>query len=628
MSLVARVQRFRPAILAVIGSLLLLVGSYGVSRMVSAGKILGSVQAQGVELGGLDPGQATAALIDLENVLRTAPADFLVKDHQLSLDPETVGFGLRREVMLRRAFEVGRRGSAPEQFWWWATHLFGPVDLTVDADLDQAALEEILSKWDQEAVGMPPFDGSVQINGTVPVAQYPHGGEMIDRSRAPGLVLGALIKSSREMVNLPVVRAEPSLSSADIDRAVERARLLLAGPVVLTDTATGREATFSVATLAEALRVEVDGEVRFSFDPAVVSAALDPVLGQLEDQPVDAAFEIDGYQVRVIPGKTGTRVDLERTAANLLSVAATASRRGILPLVTGADPEVTTEELTGLGISHLVSRFTTYHKCCENRVTNIHLIADAVDGAIVRPGETFSLNAYVGERTAELGYLEDGTIIGGRLENTIGGGVSQFATTFYNAVFWGGYEDVTHRTHSFYFSRYPLGIEATISWPLPDLVFRNNRDRAILIKTEYTDTSITVEFYGWNDDRIVAGRQIEGVTKMEIIEEGGTDARRVSVSVSDRFDLREPPPPLYEADPLLAVDQQMQEQAPAQGFTVIVERTIAIGEGTQTTEWVVRYSPRQEIIRVHPCMILDTSTTIPCPTTTTILTDTTTTTVP
>jgi hypothetical protein len=340
----------------------------------------------------------------------------------------------------------------------------------------------------------------------------------------------------------------------------------------------------------------------------------------LEKAPVDARFEIDGYEVMLVPGVKGSVIDPNQTALNVATAAASAARRGVLPIAEGAEPAVTTEYLRSLDIRHLVSQFTTYHKCCENRVTNIHLIADKVAGAIVMPGETFSLNEFVGERTVELGYSEDGTIIFGRLENTVGGGVSQFATTFYNAVFWGGYEDVVHRTHSFYFTRYPLGVEATISWPLPDLVFRNNSASAILIDTEYTSESITVMFFGNNDGRVVVGRQLEGTNRVSVEVEGGQAARHVSVTVSEPYGFGDPPPPLFEADPLLAVDQQVVEQTALQGFTVIVERTVAVGAVVQTQEWVVRYRPRQEIIKVHPCMVPVTApeTTPVCPTTTTL----------
>ena len=114
------------------------------------------------------------------------------------------------------------------------------------------------------------------------------------------------------------------------------------------------------------------------------------------------------------------------------------------------------------------------------------------------------------------------------LEDTVGGGVSQFTTTLYNAVFWGGYEDVEHKPHSYYFSRYPEGVEATLNWRSPDLKFRNNTDRAILIDTRYTDTSITVRMFGENDGRTLKGEQSEGRSRAWADPEGGPNAIELS----------------------------------------------------------------------------------------------------
>jgi vancomycin resistance protein YoaR len=82
--------------------------------------------------------------------------------------------------------------------------------------------------------------------------------------------------------------------------------------------------------------------------------------------------------------------------------------------------------------------------------------------------------------------------------------VSQLATTTFNAVFFGGYEDVTHKPHSLYFSRYPMGREATVNYPNLDLKFRNNTDAGVLIRAYYSDTSITVTFYGDNGGKQVS----------------------------------------------------------------------------------------------------------------------------
>jgi vancomycin resistance protein YoaR len=236
---------------------------------------------------------------------------------------------------------------------------------------------------------------------------------------------------------------------------------------------------------------------------------------------------------------------------------------------------------------------------------------------LVRPGETFSLNGHVGERTLEKGYVDAGSIVAGEIVDTIGGGTSQFTTTMYNAVFWGGYQDVEHKPHSYYFSRYPEGIEATLFWQSIDLKFRNNREHAVLIDTLYTDTSITVRFFGFNDGRTLVGEQSGGQTHMRVQNEGGPEALHVKGDTSERLEVTEPGEPQIRGNPELGVNQQQTVQSPAEGWTVRVTRTVLRGgtEQVEEQQWVWRYRPQFEIIEVHPCKVPGSSTS--CPTTTT-----------
>ncbi len=154
-------------------------------------------------------------------------------------------------------------------------------------------------------------------------------------------------------------------------------------------------------------------------------------------------------------------------------------------------------------------RFTTYHDCCEARVTNIHVMARAMDRAVVYPGQRFSINDYLGPRTRSKGYVPAPILLNGEgyccdHPLNIGGGTSQFGTTFYNAVFRGGLDVVAHKPHSRYIARYPLGIEATLGYPSPDVVFVNDTEQPVTIRTSYTSTSITVALYGDTGGRRVS----------------------------------------------------------------------------------------------------------------------------
>ena len=596
------------ALAAVAGLLLFVFGAFGIDRALHADEVLRNVTVGEIDLSGLDTESAGAALQTLEDELATTPAVFQLNGSTLTLDPETVGFFVDEQAAVTAAMEVGRSGSVFAQFGWWWTHLFADEILELPVGLDPEAFASVAAEWSREHISDPPFDGAITVEGTTPVAQYPRAGRRVAIDAAQATVLQSLAGRNREPATLEITSATPALTDADVDAALRTAEKMLSGPVVLSRLDPPIAVTFTVEDLARALTSDLITNsvtrLEMGFNPEVVASIIEPLRPDLEQAPIDAAFEIkDDYTVSVIPGQPGSLIDPELTTAVLEGAALGGSRQGDLPFQDGAEPEFTTEDAEALDVRHLVSRFTTYHSCCESRVENIQLFADIVDGTLVKPGESLSLNELVGERTLERGFKPAGTIIRGKIVDTVGGGVSQFATTFFNAVFWGGYEDITHTAHSYYFSRYPEGIEATISWPVPNLEFRNNRDSAILIRTSYTDTSITVSFYGNNGGRIVVGEQSGGVTRLTVPAEGDGTGYVVEGEVSGRYSYTEPVVE-YTANAALDPEDEKVTESGRQGWTVTVTRIVTYPNRTVDEEsWPVRDRAQPREVQVHPCML-------------------------
>jgi hypothetical protein len=182
-----------------------------------------------------------------------------------------------------------------------------------------------------------------------------------------------------------------------------------------------------------------------------------------------------------------------------------------------------------------VSSFTTFFSCCEPRVTNIRRMARQIDDYVVMPGETFSVDRIAGPRTTAKGYVPAPYMQGGTGHCcAIGGGVSQFGTTMYNAVFWGGYEVVDHQPHSGWISRYPLGIEATLVYSSIDLKFRNDTVTPIYVRTSTSSTSLTVELWGNQGGWRMRGSHSMGSrsSSITILDRGGSNAKRVTARVT------------------------------------------------------------------------------------------------
>ena len=148
-----------------------------------------------------------------------------------------------------------------------------------------------------------------------------------------------------------------------------------------------------------------------------------------------------------------------------------------------------------MGITEVIAEYSTGGFSSASGV-NIRQVAKEVDGAVIRPGDTFSLNGHTGPRGAAQGYVESGIINNGRADNAVGGGISQFATTLYNAAYFAGLEDAGHTEHSYYISRYPAGREATVFEGAIDLQIRNNSETGVLIESSATGSEVTVRIWG------------------------------------------------------------------------------------------------------------------------------------
>ena len=279
-------------------------------------------------------------------------------------------------------------------------------------------------------------------------------------------------------------------------------------------------------------------------------------------------------RAQVVRSKPGRRLDLERISRSLTSNLASTVHRARFVV---SQPPFTTEDAESLGIEELVSEFTTYYPCCAPRVTNIQRGAQIMDGTIVRPGERFSLNDVLGRRTPERGFVEAPQILRGRLEDAVGGGVSQIATTTYNAAFFAGVQIVEHQPHEFYISRYPMGREATVSWGGPELIWRNDWPAAILVKAFADSDSITVRLYSSK-----LGRRVETTTG-----EPSEYTSPTTITVSNSS--------------LEPGTTRVVQSAGPQGFLISYTRKVFRGPKLKSSErYVWRYKPENAIVEVGP----------------------------
>jgi vancomycin resistance protein YoaR len=280
----------------------------------------------------------------------------------------------------------------------------------------------------------------------------------------------------------PLSSEQPEIGDAAVDDAMRTFAVpAMSGPVTLK--LEDEQVVVRPRLFAKALSMTADdGALVPVVDARKLSVRLTKLMPTLGSKPVDASFRIEAGRPHLVPAKNAVRFDLEDLEQKFAEVLVKPDGQRTIAVDAGIEkPDLTTADARALAIKEQVSTFTTYFPYAEYRNVNLSRAAALIDGTLLKPGETLSLNQTVGERTEENGFTEGFIIKDGLFRIELGGGVSQIATTTFNAMFFAGLEDVQHRPHSVYISRYPEGREATVAWPSLDLQFKNTTPHGIFI---------------------------------------------------------------------------------------------------------------------------------------------------
>lgn len=473
----------------VLGALLAL---YGIDLLTSQGSVPRGVTVAGVDVGGRSEGNAEQELRARLEPRLSGPVRIRAGDFDGALEPAAAGLAMDWSATLDQA------GSQPLNPFTRLTSFFSTREVGVVTADDEgklaAAVDGLRGTVDRE-----PVEGTVRFDGTTPVAVEPRQGQKLDSARAIEAVRARW--ASGDVVELPVGTTPVKTSPEAVHAALEDfAKPAVSGPLVIKGE--GKDARLDPAAIATTLSFEAGdgGTLNPKIDQAKVAAAAGPQLKPTEKEGKEAEVVFDGGQPSVQPSEDGVAVDWAPTVKSMLEVLKRTDGREIKAAYTKKPAKVTTEQAKALGVKEVIGEFTTGGFAADSGV-NIRVVAQKVDGAIVKPGDTFSLNGFTGPRGAKQGYVEAGVIENGAPAREVGGGISQFATTLYNASYFAGMKDAGHKEHSYYISRYPAAREATVfqnpdGSSVIDLKFTNDSQTGVAIQTIWTPSSLTVKLWG------------------------------------------------------------------------------------------------------------------------------------
>ena len=482
----------RRAVLVPAGAVAVLAAAYGIDLAASSGDIPRSTVVAGVDVGGLSPAAAASALQAKLAPRVQAEHTVVAGEVTSTLSPATAG------ITLDVPGTVDVAKEQPLNPWTRLVTLFSdrevdPV-ITGEATALAAQIETLAAQVD-----VAPVDATIAIDGTTPAVVDPADGRILDREGSAAAITRALASGGDPStpIELPV-----DVAAAHVDRD-EAQRVLdgtvapaLSAPVAIQGS-DGTSAEVSVAAIAASLTFapQEDGTLAVAIDPAALQTATGDDLTVFGTPAKDAHFEVSGGAVTVVPSVDGVGIAPDHLAEQLMTVLTQPAPRTLDAELGPVPADLTTDEANALGVKEEIGSFTTNIGNAASG-ENIRVVAAEVDGALVMPGETFSLNTFTGPRGTAQGYVPAGVISGGKFTTAVGGGISQFATTMFNAMFFSGLEDVHHKPHSYYISRYPAGREATVYEGLIDLQWKNDSDTAVFVDTAWTPGTINVTFYG------------------------------------------------------------------------------------------------------------------------------------
>jgi vancomycin resistance protein YoaR len=489
--------------------------------------------------------------------------DVVAGESSATFDPADAGMGVDIDATVDSALGFS---LDPRVVW---SRLVEDEEIAPVLDIDDDALGPVLEST-AEDLSLEPVDAQLEFDeDRAAIVTKGEDGIVVADSALREAIEQQWLRTDE--VTVDPVATEPDITTAE----AEQVRSDVAEPAVSDDVtleATDpdgetQEMEVPAQTIAGHLSFEPqDGTLAPVFDAGALTEAVFEANPDVGQAPTDASFDIDGDDLTVVPASSGLGAEEDAVADAVAEAMTAQDRRGEIEL-TEEEPEFTTEDAEDADLSDTIAEFSTAYNSDPNRDTNLRVSTDRVSGTVLLPGEQFSLNETLGQRTAANGYKPAGVIMDGQMKEDYGGGISQVSTTLFNAAFFAGFDLDEHRAHSRYISRYPEGRETTIDWTSIDLKFTNTSDEPVVLDMSLSGGEVHARVLGVKTVEVEAG-------------------------ASDRFAFTSPGT-VRESGP------SCTPQSPGEGWSITIYRTIRdadSGDVVKEDDFTTVYRPVNRVV--------------------------------
>ena len=537
-------SRGRQVLAIIVGLCLVLLSLLIAIRVAYRGRILPGITANGVYVSGLTKAEALRELNTQTAKYSTAPIESLSLQGNQQMSASQLGVEYLNEQAATEAMSASREGFIIAQLGSELSGLLGQKPAITSVSYDTQKLSEIsvgINTTTAKTVENAKFttqDGEILV-------QDGSRGKRVDFALLPSAISNHFGQMQNKLFVMPILTVEPTLSAQALEAQKSILTPFKSSPLVLSygekswpvDLNTiaswlalsGANQPVLTSAIASPYRLNAPAQNLY-FEDKSIANYLTPLSSEINVAPVDAQLSItDGRASIFTQSRDGKALDTTTSTEAISKQLTQGITTPIALNVVTTKAEVSDENIEKLGIKELISEGVTYFPGSPpNRLQNIRVGMAKFNGVLIKPGQNFSFNDYLGEVGAEQGYAPGLVILGDREEMQYGGGLCQVSSTAYRAALMAGLPITSRVNHSFAIDYYTApygvpGVDATIYLPKPDMSFKNDTGHHILVQTKMVGTTLHFYFYGTKTK--------SGVIRGPFFVTGSSDATQPSQTV-------------------------------------------------------------------------------------------------
>jgi len=481
-----------------------------------------------------------------------------------TIAPKDIGLQFDLDATINPIWNYGRSGNVFNCFWQQLKTAFRKTNYNMAYSFDEESLNNKITGIANE-IDHPEKDFSIIYSGgKFTLTTERQEGSRIDQGEMKSNIKNRIATTGSGQITFQSKIYKPQVSQANAEKRLGQANAILtSGDLVLSYN----NQTFPADrdTLGSFISSKTKGDdLEIVYNEDRIKLFVETVAKSIDLDPHNAELKVTNGKVSVFQvAKLGSKLDQTKTKVDIKNAIfdrmneKTASNISLSVVVL--KPEITDDAVSNLGLNELVGTGTTdFKKSSSSRVHNIQIGADAINGALLKPGEEFSTLGKLGKIDASSGYLPELVIKNNQTVPDYGGGLCQVSTTLFRAAMNAGLKITERQNHSYRVSYYepPVGMDATIYDPSPDFKFVNNYDHYIFIQSHIDGTKITFDIYGTKDNRVA------------------------TVSDPTVYDYVDPPATINTETDTLPAGQTQQAQKPHQGASAKFEYKVVKGDQT------------------------------------------------